>query len=159
MTTMDKPSYIIGSISSGTMREEDLIPCFLDTLEQLNPSEATSIREEYSDLLSRLSADEMTSEDQDEASCLLNETLFDALGNCAPPYFYFGSHPGDGADYGFWLSEEFEELFKDDGGLKVSDLSKVPADYSGDVLHVSDHGNPTLYSATNGKLTEVWSLV
>jgi hypothetical protein len=155
---MQTMKTIIGSISSGTMREEDLIPCFLDTLEQLNPAKAASIRGKYASVLDMLGNEDATEEER-EASLDLLELLFDELQNVSPPYFYFGSHPGDGADYGFWLSEEFEELFKDDGGLKVSDLSEVPADYSGDVLHVSDHGNSTLYSAENGKLTEVWSLV
>jgi len=61
-----------------------------------------------------------------------------------------------GSYYGFWLSESFEADFD---GLKVSDTSEVPADYSGEVLHVNDHGNATLYAASAGALTEIWSVV
>lgn len=93
---------------------------------------------------------------QEQLGYFLNETLFDALDECAPPYFYFGSHPGDGADYGFWLSEE---ALQDFDGLKVSDLSEVPSDYSGEVLHVNDHGNTSLYAADNGKLEAIWEIV
>lgn len=89
----------------------------------------------------------------------LNETLFDALQEFAAPYFYFGAHPGDGCDYGFWLVEDVAQQVEDNGGLNVSDTSDVPADYSGEVLHVNDHGNPTLYHADKGHLTEIWSLV
>jgi len=39
------------------------------------------------------------------------EVLFDAMNEYAPEGFYFGAHPGDGADYGFWLSESFVEDF------------------------------------------------
>lgn len=147
--------YIIGSISSGTMRPEDLIPVFLSTLEDLDPERAKQIREDKENKLVFEWLDD-TDNDKPEAADYLLDELFDALNEYAPPYFYFGSHPDDGADYGFWLSEDFEQDFE---GLKVKDTSEVPADYTGEVLHVSDHGNPTLYDAENGKLTEVWSLV
>lgn len=153
---MKTAQQIIGSVSSDTMRAEDLIPCFLDVLEQFDKARADGIREEYSGLLERLGTDDATEEDADEASMLLNETLFDALNDYAPPYFYFGSHPGDGADYGFWLSEN---AFEDFDGLRVNDTSEVPEDYAGEVLHVNDHGNTTLYAAQDGKLTEVWAIV
>ena len=41
--------------------------------------------------------------------------------------------------------------------LRVNDTSEVPRGYTGEVLHVNDHGNTTLYTASRGKLTEVWS--
>ncbi len=88
------------------------------------------------------------------------EALFDELNAFAPPYCYFGAHPGDGADYGFWLSDDAIEDARADGdALFVDDTSEVPDDYSGEVFHVNDHGNVTLYTASNGVLTEVWAIV
>jgi len=84
------------------------------------------------------------------------EALSDALEEYAPPYFYFGAHPGDGADFGFWLSESFEDDFD---GLKGSDTSEIPTSYTGEVLRVNDHGNMTLYSCSRGRCREVWGLV
>jgi hypothetical protein len=152
---MNTQNYIIGSVSSATMRPEDLIPCFMDTLAEFDKVQAGGLREEYADMLERLGTDDATDEDMESADYLL-EALFDRLDTFAAPYFYFGSHPGDGADYGFWLAED---ALQDFDGLKVSDTSEVPADYSGEVLHVNDHGNTTLYSAENGTLTEVWAIV
>jgi hypothetical protein len=94
--------------------------------------------------------------ESEDASIDLSEGLFDALDSYALPYFYFGAHPGDGADYGFWLSEEWEMCFD---GLKVADLDEVPKGYSGEVMHVSDHGNLTLYNYSRGRGREVWSIV
>ena len=84
------------------------------------------------------------------------EALFDALNEYAPSYFYFGAHPGDGSDYGYWLSECFAEDFD---GMKVSDLSEVPTGFSGEVLKVNDHGNMTLYAYSRGRGREVWGIV
>lgn len=142
-----KPYF--GTISHGTMRAEDLVPAFASALAEFDPTHSLVIE------ANALEENERTDWDSEEIAGLLDE-LFDALNEYAPPYGYFGAHPDDGADYGFWLHEGFEHDFD---GLKVTDTSEVPPDYTGEVLHVSDHGNPTLYSAVNGELTEVWALV
>jgi hypothetical protein len=82
--------------------------------------------------------------------------LFEALSEFAPPYGYFGAHPGDGADLGFWLDEFWEENFE---GMRVSDLSEIPDDYTGEALVINDHGNATLYAVANGQYREIWSVV
>ena len=84
--------------------------------------------------------------------------MFDALGEYALPYFYFGAHPGDGADYGYWLSEDFEYEFD---GKKISDLSELTEEDKGqEVLHINDHGNMTLYWCdAKGNLEEIWAVV
>ncbi len=145
---------LIGSISSGTLRNEDLIPRFLEATENFELPART--RGKIAAIQSAVDGDDngdyFESEDADEDSIYLQ----DLLSEYAPPYFYFGAHPGDGADFGFWLSEGWEDDFE---GLKVDDTADVPEGYSGEVLHVSDHGNPTLYQAEGGKLTEIWSVV
>jgi hypothetical protein len=88
---------IQGSISSGTMRPEDLIPTFADTLKELDTDGA------YSDLIKEVGT--LTKYDTDEADFILSD-LFDALDALAPAGCYFGAHPGDGADYGFWEAKE-----------------------------------------------------
>jgi hypothetical protein len=44
---------------------------------------------------------------------------------------------------------------RDFDGLVVADTCEIPASYSGDVLHINDHGNATLYAAARGRLVEI----
>lgn len=162
----------LGSVSSATMRAEDLIPAFMDCVQGIIddlPSDdetALHLSEELAQIEARIyrGEDDGGTEraeywESDDAQFDL-ETLFDLLNEFAPPYCYFGAHPGDGADYGFWpMEDDLAQQVQDNDGLVVSDTSEVPDDYSGEVLHVNDHGNATLYSAHNGELTEVWSIV
>ena len=86
----------LGTVISGTMRPEDLIPAFLNLADELgifigidrmeNPPEGYYESEQAFDDL---------------------DYLFDLLDENAPEGCYFGAHPGDGADYGFWRCEDF----------------------------------------------------
>lgn len=134
-----------GSISNGTMRAEDLCDTFAWELSTL-ARRAGRIRE-----FSKLIKEARTEPDDD----VVND-LFDALQEFAPPYGYFGAHPGDGSDYGFWM---YGDMQSDFDGLQVSDTSEVPRGYSGEVLHVNDHGNMTLYRYARGRAYEVWGVV
>lgn len=144
----------IGSVSTGTMRPEDLISSFLWEVKRDHLSRAN--RNAIRGIESRLNrADETDYFENGDADTDL-ESLFEILDSVAPEGFYFGANEGDGADYGFWLSSTFVEDFD---GLKVDDLSEVPTGYSGSVLHVSDHGNLTLYAYSRGRGREIWGIV
>lgn len=148
-----------GSISTGTLRTADLVDAFAGELADLDADNAHAALLAECDAWQEFDEDNEDSDAVDSHASLgddLVAELGDALNEFAPPYGYFGAHSGDGADFGFWLSESFAEDFD---GLKVDDTSEVPADYSGEVLHVNDHGNATLYVADAGKLNEVWAVV
>ena len=153
----------IGSISHGTMREEDLIPAFMDTLRALDRNKADALQEDNADVFEWLDGDtdEATDDQLEAASIFLNETLWNALDEYAPPYCYFGSHPGDGADYGFWPSMESidEDARFEEGVIKIETGDEWPDDMDGIdyVAEVSDHGNVTLYDAKSKE--EIWSVV
>ena len=154
-------NYPIGTVSSGTMREEDLIPDFCWELKNLAKKTGICNRKTRAKHLRTVREIEKRMEleeyfESDGAGYDLNETLFDALNEYAGPYFYFGSHPGDGADYGFWLSDDFQNEFD---GLKVSNSSEIPAKYRGEVLIVNDHGNMTLVVKTSRALKVIWAIV
>lgn len=154
-------TYPVGSVSHGTMRPEDLIDTFCCELRhQLKhgPSVNRATRKAHFTLIREIERSMRQKDyfDSEAASYDLNEGLLDALNEHAAPYMYFGAHIGDGSDYGYWLSEGFEDDFD---SLKVSDLSEVPNGYRGEVLLVTDHGNMTLYVKGARKLREIWGLV
>jgi len=43
--------------------------------------------------------------------------------------------------------------------MLASDLSEVPTAYTGEVLHVNDHGNMSLYAYSRGRGREIWAIV
>ena len=73
--------FQLGSISTGTLRPEDLLPRFMGALEELTGT----IEERY---------------DEDNM-----DELIDDLNNACPPFVYFGTLEGDGADFGFWVEQ------------------------------------------------------
>ena len=99
---------ITGSVSHGTMRTQDLIPAFLDTLAEVFP-------EAYEGYMVcpfppvpayvQDEGDDSPWWDSLEASYIL-EDLFERLQDAATEGYYFGAHPDDGSDYGFWQIDE-----------------------------------------------------
>jgi hypothetical protein len=151
----------IGSISHATLLNEHLLPRFADELLAQKPcrrvhrSLACKIRRRVDKCLrGRFSHNDEYFVSENAQWDL--DALMDALNEYAPAYFYFGTHSGDGSDFGYWLPECFPEDFD---GLKVSDTSEVPRGYSGEVLFVNDHGNMTLYAYSRGRGREVWAIV
>lgn len=149
-------SATLGSISSGTLIPADIINACAPVLERLAKAR---------DMLGHMTLAGLALDcvkldaDADTLERLLGE-VFDALDAYAPDYAYFGAHPGDGADFGFWLAEDFQQQFQDDGGLEVDNLSKVPDDYAGMIMVINDHGNATLYARdVTGQTRTIWSVI
>ncbi len=150
-------NYPMGSVSTCTMRPEDLIPSFVYEIET-HLRRGDAIKGHYA-LIRGINARMRKGDYYDSEDSLYDlESLFDAMGEYSAPYFYFGAHPGDGSDYGYWLCEDFQEDFD---GLTVSDTSEVPTTYRGEVLHINERGNVTLYVKTNshGDMREIWGVV
>jgi hypothetical protein len=164
--TMNAPALTtarVGSISEGTLRTEDLLSAFLSELEGLvllsgdyfSRPENFDHRDRLNNLAGEAQdcfaedGEEIQPDKEDTASELVNETLPNALQEFAPPYCYFGAHPGDGADYGFWPSiEQIEEL------PTVED-SDAAGELGEDCKSVNDHGNVTVYGGDGSILLEL----
>ena len=119
----DTPS--VGTIIQGTLRLEDLIPCFMDEtrLRLIALNECTNgikladyarvgvLWGSYHRLVdlwfeldpnSWLHGKGNIAQDKVEEAQHMLDDLFDLLNELAPEGYYFGSHPGDGADFGYW---------------------------------------------------------
>lgn len=115
------------SISHGTMRSEHLIPEFLGVLKIYAPNKYDAYVKANPEVLDLNGLD-------DETLGYIVEELFDALNDIAPEGTYFGAHPGDGSDYGFWDVEPDESKNKkpeskcgggkDDKGKKPEESAK-----------------------------------
>lgn len=155
--------YLIGSVSSGSLRTEDIIEnvlWYVRNTKAPNVAIPSDIVKEAQDFLDALQADEVSEDTETDSSEFLNDTLIPALDEISPPYFYFGSHPGDGADFGFWLCEDWRTMARENDTPVVSDDSQLPEDFSGgDWFQVSDHGNLTLNVREKGIDSEIWSIV
>ena len=107
--TTTKP-FQLGTVISGTLRPEDLLPAFAGALYDIGDSQHPLVLE-ANKLIVRNWPDSTDKPSEEEMSTLL-EQLDLGLSECCPPFVYFGAHPGDGADFGFWPDwEALDETF------------------------------------------------
>jgi hypothetical protein len=92
----------LGSIISGTMRKEDLIPVFVNEILSIDDKNQKALEIQSGMNVNNYYDTEISDYDLDD--------LFDELNNlCDIDNAYFGAHPGDGSDYGFWMCEDITE--------------------------------------------------
>lgn len=146
-----------GTISSGTLREEDVIPALLDACGTVKMS-----REDRSKVRALAAEWNAATDDDGEpigdfAGSEVWSDLLDVLSCYAPPFFYVGASEADGADIGVWLSEDSLRDAQHDGDVwcDPDDGSVMPKDATYRLV-VSDHGNMSLYDR---KGRELWGIV
>jgi len=143
--------FQLGSISTGTLRTEDLLPAFAYKMGELthNPISNTSkypneaMAKLWDEAIHLIGTDQWWTLDPEDSGVdgLLND-LTDALNELCPPFVYFGTLEGDGADFGFWPDidgiQETVNIAECDASQGIS----CPDD--GVIIQVSDHGNVTV---------------
>ena len=87
------------TVSWGTHRPDDLIPKFMAVLKEYG-------KEAYDKYVSENPEVEDWKMLDDETKGWVVDELFDLLDGIAPEDCYFGAHPDDGADFGFWQVDE-----------------------------------------------------
>ena len=108
---------IFGTMIRATLRPQDLIPAFVRAFLRMRYT-GFDCRTELSRMVDdtpiaynpesntiRYPGDDHEWWESEDAALLVNEDLIDALNDFAPPGDYFGAHPGDGSDFGYWENE------------------------------------------------------
>ena len=140
--------FQLGSISTGTLRTEDLLEAFANTLQQFNRTHP--LLGEYLDIHAN------DAWDSDKAADLLNEGFFNALQEICPPFVYFGTLEGDGADFGFWPDMESLDYERNYWGEETAEWNEEHLVNHDLLVHISDHGNVTVMDMERNVL---WSVV
>jgi len=140
--------FQLGSISTGTLRTEDLLEAFASTLQQFNRTHP--LLGEYLDIHAN------DAWDSDKAADLLNEGFFNALQEICPPFVYFGTLEGDGADFGFWPDMESLDYERNYWGEETAEWNEEHLVNHDLLVHISDHGNVTVMDMERNVL---WSVV
>jgi len=124
-------AFQLGSISTGTLRDEDLAPIFISHLVESGA--------DYGDI----------PEDVDG--------LIEALNAICPPFVYFGTLKGDGSDFGFWADwDSLEEANYNANNAQLTRGYDFEIEEEGIIVNINDHGNVTVYDMDRN---ELWSCV
>jgi hypothetical protein len=99
---------VVGSVTYGTLKPDELLMAFSDQLQVMDGQRASEIRKEHANVFEALP--QLCNDARDGQRLLMDageclQALHDALNACAPEGLFFGSHPGDGSDFGFWPVE------------------------------------------------------
>lgn len=116
---------INSSISRATLRMEHLLPNFMTYLGGVDRKAAERIADNFADMGWPADSDDDLKfpdpfgEDELELVDYLFEELVTALDSIAPKGCFFGTHPGDGSDFGFW---EYGDDALDDDAETLAEL-------------------------------------
>jgi hypothetical protein len=146
----------IGSISHGTLCNDDLASAIYGALKSVGHNESSLIMTELHDVAS--GADTVSDSE-------VIADAIDALQEYAPRFCYVGFHEGDGSDLGCWPDHDaIESAISDGDAIKIDDLSDLDSlaiselEGANVAILVNDHGNMTVYELSI-KATRVWDCV
>lgn len=131
-------------VSTGTLRLEDLLPSYWSAAETLKLELPAPLVAELERLVG---ADSSADDWSDDAADAAAETLWELLNDAAPCGFYFGASEGDGACFGFWLSDDWRDALEE-----RSIKCETPEHLAALLQELDDHGvtAETLYDAYCG---------
>ncbi|HHX66787.1 MAG TPA: hypothetical protein GX708_01865 [Gallicola sp.] len=80
----------------------DIRKCFVNTNQENKDENLPTYYNQYYNYIC------IPDENQEEASILFNEDIFNYFSEISPEGYYFSSHPGDGSLFGWWKCEDKE---------------------------------------------------
>jgi hypothetical protein len=95
-------TFTTGSVSTGTLRAQDLAPAFFDLLGDVNPY---LIGTEWWEQMQRDVARIVASGGELDNADDIIDRIDDEINAQLPDGLYFGAHEGDGSDWGIWEVE------------------------------------------------------
>jgi hypothetical protein len=143
--------FQLGSVSTGTLKTEDLLPAFTSIMRQfLTDNNHNAIYVERAETIVRNDFYDM------ELANELVGTLMDGIQGYCPPFVYFGARVDDGADFGFWVDHEGLDDARYEARLSGDPIDGDTQELDGVLVQVSDHGNITLMDLDRNV---IWSVV
>jgi len=95
------------SLSHGTLRPQDLIPVMMSALRVVDCAAYEQLLTPAFPLPPAYAREDDDADWWGSEDCAeFFEELYALLNYAAPEGYYFGSHPGDGSDFGFWEYED-----------------------------------------------------
>jgi hypothetical protein len=133
----------IGTISHGTLRNEDLASAIHAALKSQGRKESDVLMRDLRGIANGLV--------EDNDSEIVADGI-DALNDHVPMFCYAGFHPGDGSDLGVWPDHEMiESAIADGDAIQISDLADLDSLAISELqganvaILVNDHGNISVY--------------
>jgi len=99
--TFDSNKVELGTVSHGTLRPQDLAPAFANYALYIG----IDVSQELIDAAEAIYNDTYEGEDAAEVLIELGDLIDEAL----PTFLRFGTHEGDGADWGIWAVDWYSE--------------------------------------------------
>jgi hypothetical protein len=100
-------------VSTDTLRTDHLADAYLGVFDRLEQDVPEPFRSDLQQCATY--ASDLTGPEPCEAWQIATDWAFDRLGELAPTGFYFGASEGDGACFGFWLSEDWADALEERG--------------------------------------------
>lgn len=156
----EKRKYLnAGSYSSGTMIAADVIDSiFYNVKSQSFHDELCDYSNDLEDLYNIWEKSLLPEVERifgsEQLTDILNEQLWYAMQDLCPPYCYFGSHPGNGSDYGIWPDEESIDYARRHEGL-IENPDEDPASQEPYVI-ISDNDNIEYYEWDGEGYVSIW---
>ena len=146
----------IGTISHGTLRNEDLACAIHAALKSQGHKESDVLMRDLRGIASGLV--------DDNDSEIIADGI-EALNDHGPMFCYAGFHPGDGSDLGIWPDHEMiESAIADGDAIQISDLADLDSLAISELqganvaILVNDHGNISVYQL-NLAAQLIWACV
>jgi len=99
-----------GTVVQGSLKSDDIIRPCMAMLKLLNQDTYEELLDQAETYVRILGAEadnlcKITAEGHEAISVFVTENIWEAMNTVTPDGYYFGAHPGDGADLGFWKEE------------------------------------------------------